>query len=79
MKSHEHYEDISEEKDPQQRENKKCMDDNDQNSSYTCIKLLKKLLKMNNKNNQTISTDTHKRLEDFNMHEKESQISLTYE
>lgn len=56
------------------------MEDHDQNSSNTSIKLLKKIInKINNKNNKTISTDIHKRLKDLNMHEKESQISLTYE
>lgn len=56
------------------------MEDNDQNSSYECIKLLKKIInKINNKNDQTIPTDRHKRLEDFNMLKKESQILLTYE
>lgn len=59
---------------------KKCMEDNDQNSSYTSIKLLKKIInEINNKNNKTLSTDIHKRLEDLNMYEKEPQISLTYE
>lgn len=56
------------------------MEDNDQNSSYACIKLLKKIInKINNKNDQTIPTNRHKRLEDFNMLKKESQILLTYE